>query len=170
MASFNRVLQKIAKGVFKCFFVFGTLSFAFLLIILFYNVISRNLLSGAVTWIEEFSRMVFTWMMFLGIAIGVYYKKHLGVDFVVEKYPPKLRTAIGYFSDFLMLALFIILAIYGFKYCSKTMNMRSPAMNIRYGLVYLCVPLCGIFSSFYCIADVLNKLFGEKETKGEKKS
>ena len=170
MASFNRALQKAAKGVFKAFFVFGTISFAFLLAILFYNVVSRNLLSGAVTWIEEFSRMVFTWMMFLGISIGVYYKKHLGVDFVVEKYPPKARRVIGYVSDFLMLALFVVLAIYGFKYCSKTMNMRSPALNIRYGLVYMCVPLCGIFSSFYCIADVMDKIFGEKPEEGGKQA
>ena len=167
MASFNRALQKLAKWVFKCFFVFGTVSFAFLLCILFYNVVSRNLLSGAVTWIEEFSRMVFTWMMFLGIAIGVYYRKHLGVDFIVEKYPPKLKTAIGYFSDILMLVLFIVLTIYGFKYCKSTINMRSPALNLRYGRVYLCVPLCGIFSSFYCIVDIFNRVFGDKEEKKE---
>ena len=168
MASFNRGLQKVAKGVFKAFFVFGTVSFAFLLCILFYNVVSRNLLSGAVTWIEEFSRMVFTWMMFLGISIGVYYKKHLGVDFIVEKYPPKLRAVIGYVSDFLMIALFVVLAIYGIKYCQKTMNMRSPALNIRYGLVYMCVPLCGIFSTFYCIVDLFDKIFGEKTEEGGK--
>lgn len=169
MAAFNRVVQKIAKIMYKCFFVFGTISFAFLLCILFYNVLSRNLLNGAVTWIEEFSRMVFTWMMFLGISIGVYYKKHLGVDFIVGKYPPKLRRAIDFFSDFLMIVLFVVLTIYGFKYCKSTINMRSPAMNLRYGQVYLCVPLCGIFSTLYCLAGISDKLFGNKEEKGEDK-
>ena len=41
------------------------------------NVISRNLLGGSIAWIEEISRYIFTWMMFMGIAIGVHYKKHL---------------------------------------------------------------------------------------------
>ena len=163
MASFNRALQKAAKVVFKGFYVFAAASFAALLLMLLYNVFSRNLLNGAVTWIEEFSRFLFTWMMFLGIAIGVYYKKHLGVDFIVEKYPTKLRTFMGYFSDFLTLVLFLVLAVYGFKYCKSTMNMRSSVMGIRYGLVYLCVPLCGVFSSFYVIAEIFNKLCSGKE-------
>ena len=167
MASFNRALQKAAKAVFKCFYVFAAASFAFLLAILLYNVFSRNLLSGAVTWIEEFSRFLFTWMMFLGISIGVYYKKHLGVDFIVEKYPARLQKAIGFFSDFLMLALFVVLSVYGLKYCKSTMNMRSSVMGIRYGLIYFCVPLCGIISSFYTIAGIMNKIFGGKEEGGK---
>ena len=169
MAAFNRVLQKISKAIIKGFYVFGTVAFAFLLIILFCNVISRNLLSGAIAWIEEFGRFVFTWMMFLGIAIGVYYRKHLGVEFLVAKYPAKVRKAVGLFSDILMLVLFLILTIYGFKYSFSTMRMYTPIMNIRYGLIYLCVPLCGIFSSFYCIAGIVDRLVGEEEKGGEKK-
>lgn len=162
MTSFNRILQKISKALFKGFFLFGTVTFAFLLAILFYNVVSRNFLGGAVSWIEEFSRFVFTWMMFLGISIGVYYRKHLGVDFIVAKYPEKVRDAVTLFSEILTLILFLVLTIYGFIYCASTMRMRSSVMGIPYGLVYLCVPLCGIFSMFYCFAGIMDRYFGKK--------
>ena len=169
MVAFNRALQKAAKVVFKGFYVFGTVAFAFLLIILLCNVISRNLMGGAIAWVEEFSRFLFTWMMFLGISIGVYYKKHLGVDFIVAKYPPSVRKTISVFSDVLMISLFLVLTVFGFIYCKSTINMRSPIMNIRYGLVYLCVPLCGVFSTFYCFAGIMDKYFGEESKGGEEK-
>lgn len=171
MHTINRVLTKVSHAIYKFFYVFATLTFSLLLVMLLVNVISRNLFSGAIAWIEESSRFVFTWMMFLGISIGVYNKKHLGVEFIVAHYPPKVRKAVSIFSDLLMLTLFIILAIYGTKYSIKTINMRSPIMNIRYGMVYACVPFGSILSSFYCLVELFNKVFGDdlNEAKEEKK-
>lgn len=166
MRSFNKKLQKISRGIYKGFFVFATAAFAVLLILLLVNVFSRNLLDGSIAWIEEGSRFIFTWMMFLGIAIGVYRKKHLGVEFLVEKYPPKLKRAFALASDILTILLFLVLTIYGFKYSASTMKMYSPIMSIPYGMVYLCIPLCGAFSLFYCIARIINDIYGDEE-KGE---
>lgn len=63
MHSFNRKLQKISRGIYKVFFVFATVSFAVLLVILLINVFSRNFLNGAVASIEEGSRFIFTWLI-----------------------------------------------------------------------------------------------------------
>ena len=164
MQALNRTLQRISRGIYKVFFVFATFTFAVLLIILLVNVFSRNFLDGSIAEIEEGSRFIFTWMMFLGISIGVYHKKHLGVEFLVNLYPTKVRRAFGLISDLLMVVLFLVLTIYGFRYSSSTINMRSPIMSIPYGLVYLCVPLCGIFSLFYTISKIINDLCeGKKE-------
>ena len=156
-------MQKIAKGIFKAFFVFATLTFTALLGLLLYNVISRNYLGGAVAWIEEGTKFLFCWMMFMGIAIGVYGKKHLGVDFVVSKYPIKTRRVFKIVSDILSIVLFVVLAVYGVKYSAKTMGMLSPIMEIPYGLVYMCVPLCGVFCTFYTVVGMLDDICGNRE-------
>ena len=129
------------------------------------NITSRNLLGGSIAWIEEISRYIFTWMMFMGIAIGVHYKKHLGVEFVVGLYPAKVKKAAYFISDVLTLVLFIILAIYGFRYAGKSMKMFSPIMGIPYGIVYLCVPIGAIFSTFYCFARIIEDYFVKPEDK-----
>lgn len=169
MQSLNRILQKISHGIFKVFFVFATVTFAALLIMLLANVFSRNFLTGSITEVEEFSKFVFTWMMFMGISIGVYHKKHLGVEFVVEKYPKKIRRLFGLISDLLTIVLFLILVIYGFKYSSSTMRMYSPILHIPYGMVYLCIPLSGIFSLFFCVARVVEDFCQTDEKGGEGK-
>lgn len=169
MVAFNRVLQKISRAIFKVFYVFATVAFAGLLIMLLANVVSRNFFDGAIAEIEESSRFVFTWMMFLGISIGVYYKKHLGVEFIIAHYPPKIRKAVSIFSDVLMLILFIVLVIYGVIYSSKTMRMYSPIMNIPYGLVYLCIPVGCALSAFYTFVELFNKIFGTDSTGKEEK-
>lgn len=103
--------------------------------------------------------------MFMGIAIGVHYKKHLGVEFVVGLYPAKVKKAAYFISDVLTLVLFIILAIYGFRYAGKSMKMFSPIMGIPYGIVYLCVPIGAIFSTFYCFARIIEDYFVKPEDK-----
>lgn len=99
MNSFNKALQKLCNAIFKGFYLFAAFTFTVLLTILLINVISRNLLGGSIAWIEEISRYIFTWMMFVGIAIGVHYKKHLGVEFVVGLYPAKVKKAAYFISD-----------------------------------------------------------------------
>jgi len=101
----------------------------------------------------------------MGIAIGVHYKKHLGVEFVVGLYPAKVKKAAYFISDVLTLVLFIILAIYGFRYAGKSMKMFSPIMGIPYGIVYLCVPIGAIFSTFYCFARIIEDYFVKPEDK-----
>lgn len=167
MQAFNQKLQLVAKGIYKIFFIFATVTFAVLLIILLINVFSRNFLDGSIAEIEEVSKFIFTWMMFLGISIGVYHKKHLGVEFLVNLYPSKARRIFGLISDILMVILFLVLTIYGFRYSSSTMNMRSPIMSIPYGLVYLCVPLCGIFSLFYTVSKIINDICESKQNGGD---
>ena len=130
-------------------------------------MISRNLLGGSIAWIEEISRYIFTWMMFMGIAIGVHYKKHLGVEFVVGLYPDKVKKAAYFISDLLTLILFIVLAVYGFRYAGKSMKMFSPIMGIPYGIVYLCVPIGSVFSIFYCFARIVEDYFTKPEDKEE---
>lgn len=163
MHQLNKVLQKVARGIYKVFFVFATVAFAVLLTLLLYNVISRNYLGGAVAWIEEGTKFLFCWMMFLGISIGVYSKKHLGVDFLVSKYPKRVKRIFEIISDILSIVLYVALVIYGFKYSAKTMGMMSPIMEIPYGLVYLCVPLCGVFCTFYTIVDMVDEFCKGKE-------
>ena len=165
MQALNRVLQALSKAIYKVFFIFATITFSVLLIILLVNVISRNLLTGSIAEIEEVSRYIFTWAMFMGIAIGVYHKKHLGVDFIMERYPYKLRRIVTLISDLLTLLLFLMLTIYGFRYSSSTMRMYSPILSIPYGVVYLCVPLCGVFSLFYTLSRLVDD-FCNKEEKG----
>lgn len=167
MHSLNRVLQKISYGIYRVFFVFATITFTALLIMLLVNVFSRNFLTGSITEVEEFSKFVFTWMMFMGISIGVYHKKHLGVEFVVEKYPKKVKRAFVLFSDILTMVLFLVLIVYGFKYSASTMRMYSPILHIPYGMVYLCIPLCGIFSLFYCVVRIVDDFCQATEKDGE---
>ena len=167
MNSFNKALQKLCNATFKGFYVFAAFTFTVLLTILLVNVISRNLFGGSIAWIEEISRYIFTWMMFMGIAIGVHYKKHLGVEFVVGLYPDKVKKAAYFISDLLTLILFIVLAVYGFRYAGKSMKMFSPIMGIPYGIVYLCVPIGSVFSIFYCFARIVEDYFTKPEDKEE---
>lgn len=103
----------------------------------------------------------------MGIAIGVHYKKHLGVEFVVGLYPDKVKKAAYFISDLLTLILFIVLAVYGFRYAGKSMKMFSPIMGIPYGIVYLCVPIGSVFSIFYCFARIVEDYFTKPEGKEE---
>ena len=49
----------------------------------------------------------------------------------------------------------------------STMRMFSPILHIPYGMVYLCIPLCGIFSLFYCVVRIVDDFCQATEKGGE---
>jgi len=160
-------LRKSADGIYRIFYIFATIGFSLLIILLFANVVGRNLFNSSLAWIDELTKFIFTWMMFIGISIGVYKKRNIGMEFFTSKLPKKIQGAARLFSDFGLIAFFFVMAIYGIKYVSSTMNMYSPILNIKYGIVYCCIPLCGILSMFFCVVGVTNVADPSRKSAGK---
>jgi len=162
-------LKKSAYGIFRFFYIFATIGFSLLILLLFTNVVSRNLFNNSFAWIDEITKFIFTWMMFIGISIGVYKKRHIGMEFFTSKLPVRIKGGARTFSGFVTMIFFLILTLFGAKYVGSTMSMYSPILNINYGMVYLCIPLCGILSIFFCMVELMeDKHPAKKPPEGEK--
>ena len=57
------------------------------------QVIFRYVIAAPLPWSEELARYCFVWIVFLGGALGLARGIHLGVDLLVNAFPPGMRRA-----------------------------------------------------------------------------
>jgi C4-dicarboxylate transporter, DctQ subunit len=97
----------------ETFFV-GGLTFV-ALVLCSYNVIARLFApSFMLDFVEEFQVYMVVWAVFLSLGTLTLMDRHVKSDFFVNMFPPKLRVALGWFSDILGLGFAIVIAYYGF--------------------------------------------------------
>lgn len=103
-------------------------------------------------WTEELATFLMMWVGLLGSAIALNRGAHLGVDFVTTKLPEKTRTGLEIVT-FTLISLFGLLVMMGggiqLVYRTLSTDQHSPALGLKMGYVYLCLPVSGFFIVFY---------------------
>jgi TRAP-type C4-dicarboxylate transport system permease small subunit len=70
-------------------------------------------LGNALTWYDEIASIGLVWLTYYGSALAALRGAHIGVPGFVNAMPPRLRLAVTLFAEAVVLAFFILLAIYG---------------------------------------------------------
>ncbi|SEA79419.1 Tripartite ATP-independent transporter, DctQ component [Thalassobacillus cyri] len=91
-------------------------------------------------------------------------RAHLGVEFFVNLFPLIGRKILSVVAALVSIIFFIMMIIYGFELVNSAMRQTSPVLQLPMGIVYLVIPISGIFLImnllFTTIIDVLQ---GEEE-------
>ena len=115
------------------------------------GVVSRYVFNNAFSWTEEFSVWAFTWMIFIGAAMGIRQNRHVAVDFVPEDLPFGLSQAIGFIRDAIVALTLIMLAFAGYQLTSVvgglSITLQWPNAY-RYGVVPAAAVIGLLFTVF----------------------
>jgi len=137
-----------------------------MVIVVFWQIISRVIFSSSFPWTEELSRYLMIWITLLGASIAFQYGAHIGVEVLVMKLNRKLRNAVQIIASLCCLALFAILIVKGIEIVGKSMVQKSPAMTLPMGYAYLIMPISGVLMTLNLL-DVTIKSVRAKEAKKE---
>ena len=85
--SITRALYKVALGL--CFVL--TISLVF---IICYEVVVRSVFGRPTSWAVELSSYAFLWLALLCVAVGLAEDRHLRVEMITERLPPRLRAGL----------------------------------------------------------------------------
>jgi|LSQX01.2.fsa_nt_gb C4-dicarboxylate transporter DctQ subunit len=117
-------------------------------IIIFIDVVLRYLFKNSLTWAEELTRYIMVWMTFIGASLCVRDNIHVTMDILLNNLPKKYKKPLLYFIYAVSAAVCLYLAYLGWNIMTKVKNTGqvSPSMEFfPMWLVYLCVPVSGIF-------------------------
>jgi TRAP-type C4-dicarboxylate transport system permease small subunit len=146
------VLLIVAMGVLVIDVLWGVLSRA---------LASWGVLDSQSSWTEELARYLMIWVGLLGACLAFEKKAHLGVDYFVGKFHPAGRKilALGALSIVLFFAIGV-LVVGGWELVSRTLALKqvAPALGIPKGLVYLAVPISGVFTAIFTLTQMLDVL------------
>lgn len=133
-----------------------------LLIIVFIvsaEVISRKFLGGSIRWSEEVALFFMVWMAFISMAIGVQKNLHIALGFFFSLLPPMAAKIVNKLDLAVIMGFGCFMVYYGAKLVQSTMTSTLPATHWPAGLMYLMIPVGGIYIVYFAGLD----FFGLKE-------
>lgn len=119
-------------------FLFITVSLVLL------NVFLRYFLKTGIYWSEEVATGCFVWSVFLGAAAGFKRKMHVGVDFLVDRTPSKIRGIIKIFVAIVL--LFINMYITGIAVIYLRVSHTKPTPVLGVSSAYISSSILAGFS------------------------
>lgn len=138
-----------------------------LVVIFAWLVFGRYVLNDTPTWVEQMSLLLICYIIFLGAAAGVYDDTHLGVDFIREALPPKLRFCVRLMADLAVLVLGGIMFVAALELVQFGWATKLPMLNIPEGIRTLPMAICGalmcLFTTQRLILALMNGAYPEKK-------
>lgn len=123
--------------------IVATTALMSILVLVFYQVLSRYILGTSLRWSEEVSRYLMIYMIMFGLGAGIKRHKHLGVDAFVEALSGLPKKLVMTLAGVLSTGVYCVMAYYCLQMVLRTVRSGqvSPAAAIPMVLVYTALPL-----------------------------
>lgn len=134
----NSTFDKLAKAMF--FFIIGFVFFAAL----------ARWFGFPVAWSMDLAQVLFGWVIFLGADHTLRENGHIGIDYVINKFPDKMKRLILVINYMMILVFLGIIVGYGIYLCILNMERRFDILQISYSYATASVPV-GCFLMFITV-------------------
>ncbi|MCL7765343.1 TRAP transporter small permease [Polaribacter sp. Z014] len=128
--------------------------FGLLVIDVLLQVFSRYILNTSFTFTEELARFSLIWLSILGAAYLGGKREHLSMDFLFQKFSPKLQKKVLFFIEIcVFLFALIVMVIGGFNLVYTTLHLGqlSGTLRIPLGYIYAILPFSGLLIMCFSI-------------------
>ncbi|MDD3427798.1 MAG: TRAP transporter small permease subunit [Caldisericia bacterium] len=121
--------------------------------IVLYGVFFRYVLNNPLAWVLPISRIILVWTGLLGISIAFKEGEHVGLKFVLFKFPKKIITIILYLDYFLISIYLFILIWKGFPIALQATEliMISSKLQIQLKWSLLAVPISAVINLIHIL-------------------
>lgn len=142
------------------FLIFGVVA-AFIEVLL--EVMFRYVLNRPLVWGGELSQTILVWITFIGAASVLYRGGHIAIDFLLPLIPSDGARRLIRLAGSLAILLFAAVGIWaGWKVVGRTWSMRTTAMQIPSGILYLAFPVGCLLTVPAVLKDIRDALRGRE--------
>ena len=113
------------------------------------------------TFTDEIAGFLLIWLGLLGAAYATGKGQHLAIELLPNKLSPPKKKKLDIFINLLMVVFAISVMVIGgshLVYLTFLLEQRSASLGIPLGYIYTCVPLSGLFITFYSLYNIKQKL------------
>ena len=156
------MVEKISKWLYKIIFAVCVLLGIAMIIIGFMQVFWRYFLQQPLSWSEEILRYLYVWSIFLGISIAIPENGHVAVDALMNLLKGLPKKILSVFIHLVILIFFGLMLTIGSQYTLVNIHQMTPSTRISLGVVYISIPLGGLFGLWFTAVE-LSKFFRRRE-------
>jgi len=118
---------------------------AVMTVIIIFQVFLRYLFLFSLSWSEEVARYLMIWASFLGASLAVKYGLHIGVEYLVNRFPPGPKRAVAFLAKASILLFLVFFTVGGLQVAWALRDQDSPALLFSMFYAYLSAPVGGVF-------------------------
>lgn len=155
MAPGNRVLSNLEDTV--CGLLMGAMT-----VIVFCAVVLRYAFNNPIGWSDELAKICFTWLVFLGGALGLKRGAHISIDALVQMLPGKLRKLVAAAADVLVLVLLLVIVYYGALIAAMTAGVTTPSLGVPVAVVYAAAPVSALVMTVHQLRRMFSSYYGAR--------
>ncbi len=137
-----------------------------LVIDVLWQVTSRYVLSSPSSFTDELAGFLLIWVGLFGSAYVAGKNEHLAIDLMVQRSGPARRKFLEIFiGGCIVVFSFFVLVLGGtwLVYTRFALEVKSAALEIPLGYVYIVLPISGLLIIFFTIDNTLQFLKSHKE-------
>ena len=122
------------------------------------QVLLRYVFKVPFEWSEEFTRILFIWMVLLGAAIGIPKGRHMSIEYFRNRLFPKYRLYVQLLMDLLGIFFLLVLTVKGYSLARLMAGEYYLTIQISLKYVFASCVVGGSLMIFYMILQVKNTL------------
>lgn len=118
-------------------------------LLVFGNVVGRYVFSVSSNNVEEITRYMMIWLVYLGAGLALRGGQHVSVNLFIDVLPPSAARLVR--AAVLGITLVFMAAVlwYGWQYSQFAMSRLTPVLQWPMGAVYLAIPIGALLFIFH---------------------
>jgi TRAP-type C4-dicarboxylate transport system permease small subunit len=125
------------------------------------SVFFRYIVGQALSWPEELSMFLFTWLVLLASSLGVREGFHVRLSIVFEHMPSAVQRALAYLITLAIIAFGAILIYSGKDLVVRATGHLSATIGYPLELINCSASVCGALIVVHALSSLLNPEKGE---------
>lgn len=138
--------------------------FVVLVVVVTWQVVSRQVLNDPAPWTEEAARFTFVVLALLGAALVFSERGHIAVELLVSTFPRTAQLAVAVAVELIVIFFAaLVFVVGGYRVAENAWDQQISTLPFTVGQVYLVLPLTGVLIIFYSIYHLIAVLLnGER--------
>jgi TRAP-type C4-dicarboxylate transport system permease small subunit len=125
-----------------------------------WQVYGRYVLGSTPRYTEALSVMLMAWFIFLGAAVGVRERYHLGFDVVLYFLPPGWKAVLRSISDIVVFGFAVGMIVYGTQLSMLNPMAPIPTLGVPSAMTFLPIICGGFLMCLFSVERVLQRIAG----------
>ena len=151
-----RLLDRIsAAAAFVSAYVAVTMTLV-MLFVLVAQVAARYFFGVALSWSEELSLLLFTWVVLLVGSLGVREGFHVRLTVIPDLLKGGPARWLARLIDLGILAFGVMLGVGGYSYVAETVGQTSAAIAYPIEALHLAAPVCGALVAVHALSRIVS--------------
>ncbi|MGQ8337930.1 TRAP transporter small permease [Sunxiuqinia sp. A32] len=124
-----------------------------------WQVASRYILNSPSSYTDELAGYLLIWVGLLGAAYVAGKREHLAIDLLIQRSSPKRKFRLEMIISIVVVLFAIVVMLIGGSWLVYTrfyLSVKSAALGMPLGVVYLVLPISGILITYFDIDNMYN--------------